>query len=175
MNLNQRWKLMGVLIDSTIITEMESWIFYNLYVSLWKPLLPISSNDATKPSNWKKLYLDKIYDFGPYIGSYLTRRDNSKNGHTFSFAVHIVLFTKVLVWFELTPWTHVGNAHLVIRSLCDCSRPCWSTCLFSTSIPVTPGFNGFGYFLHAAFATVSHGCLQKHQHQKVGFTSKFNC
>lgn len=62
--------------------------------------------------------------------------------------------------YLLTAETHLGNPHFELTSLCVCKIPS-TTFLSTTSVPITAGFIGFGYFLQAACATVSQGWLKK--------------
>ena len=50
---------------------------------------------------------------------------------------------------KLTACAHFGKPHLLETSLCVCKTPS-TTFLSMTSVPITAGFIGFGYFLHAA-------------------------
>lgn len=59
----------------------------------------------------------------------------------------------------LTAWAHLGKYHLELTSRCVCKTPS-TTVLSTTSVPITAGLWGFGYFLQAAVATVSQGWLQ---------------
>lgn len=57
---------------------------------------------------------------------------------------------------KLTAWAHLGKYHIELTNLCVCNTPS-TTCLSTTSVPMTAGLWGLGYFLQAAVATVSHG------------------
>ena len=49
----------------------------------------------------------------------------------------------------LTDCAHCGKPHMELTSRCVCRTPS-TTFLSTTSVPITAGFIGFGYFLHAA-------------------------
>lgn len=59
---------------------------------------------------------------------------------------------------SLTDCVHRGKYHVEPTKRCVCNTPLiiWRS---TTSVPITAGFIGFGYFRHAACATVSHGWL----------------
>lgn len=61
---------------------------------------------------------------------------------------------------KLTAWAHLGKYHLELTSLWVCRTPS-TTFRSMTSVPITAGLWGLGYFLHAAVATVSQGWLRK--------------
>lgn len=67
--------------------------------------------------------------------------------------------TKWKAFATLTDCAHRGKYQVDPTSRCVCKTP-FTTWRSITSVPITAGFIGFGYFLHAACATVSHLWLQ---------------
>lgn len=65
----------------------------------------------------------------------------------------------VVIYVIRTACAHRGKNHFELTSLWVISTPS-TTFLSTTSVPITAGFIGLGYFRHAACATVSHGWLQ---------------
>lgn len=74
------------------------------------------------------------------------------------FCVHIVYITNNCK--KLTACAHLGKYHFELTKRCVTKTPS-TTCRSTTSVPIIDGVIGFGYFRHAACATVSHGWLQK--------------
>lgn len=83
---------------------------------------------------------------------------------------YLKVFCCLKVWWEgllehsvqvvkPTLWAQPGMPHLELTSLCVYRTPL-TTSRSITSVPNTAGFMGFGYFRHAAWATVSQGWLK---------------
>lgn len=66
---------------------------------------------------------------------------------------------------SLTDCVHRGKYHVDPTKRCVCNTP-FTTFRSTTSVPMTAGFIGLGYFLQAACATVSHGWLLKVKREK---------
>lgn len=84
------------------------------------------------------------------------------NHNKYTLTAHQLLFL-FGIWSRidlLTDCAQRGKYHVDPTNRCVSNTP-FSTLRSITSIPTTAGFIGFGYFLHAACATVSHGWLKE--------------
>lgn len=105
-----------------------------------------------------KFVFQLLFNFNMSVHCFSKRDDEASNASV-KFSNSFQNFKVNNRWFKLTDCAHLGKYQVDPTKRCVCNMP-FTTLRSMTSVPITAGFIGLGYFLHAACATVSQGWLE---------------